>query len=420
MPKQSVSVIIPFFNAERFLEQAIESVLAQTFHDWELLLVDDGSHDRGTALAASYAERFPEKVRVIVHDGHANRGLSEARNLGFKHARARYMAFLDADDVWVENKLAEQVAILEAIPEVAMVFGDTRLWRSWTSGGVHAEHDVIYGPCQEKNRIYYPASLVTALYPLGKGKPPSMSGLMVRSNVVEAIGRFENRFSMYEDQAFLVKIYLSFPVYAADACWDYYRQHPHSIVAKAHSRGQYWAVRGQFLSWLGGFLQKSDVADPAVMRAFAKANWYFQHPILGPLLAEATSVAKRPIGRIQWRLLWLLRLALMRCLSPRWFRRAWVHLTLRRHCRRVLATIALRQPIKQLEIESILLGDVTETINSLMALGMIDLAVGSIPLGGGPDFVTTPQFLEFQRIEDPGTLSQGFGTHDDGISKSDQ
>ena len=98
--KQLVSCIIIFFNAEKFLGEAIESVFAQTYKNWELLLVDDGSTDDSTTIALNYAEQYPEKVCYLEHEGHQNRGMSATRNLGIRLATGEYIAFLDADDIW--------------------------------------------------------------------------------------------------------------------------------------------------------------------------------------------------------------------------------------------------------------------------------------------------------------------------------
>src|SRR5262245_49569485 len=95
-----VSVIMIFLNAERFFLEAIESVFAQTYSNWELLLIDDGSTDGSTEIALRYAKNSPEKVRYFEHNGHCNRGTAASRNLGLSQARGDYIAQLDADDVW--------------------------------------------------------------------------------------------------------------------------------------------------------------------------------------------------------------------------------------------------------------------------------------------------------------------------------
>src|SRR3712207_4093497 len=119
----SVSVITIFLDEERFIEEAIESVLAQRYDNWELLLVDDGSTDGSTQIALRYAERYPEKVRYLEHPGHENRGRSATRNVGTSYARGEHIGFLDADDVWLPHKLQQQVEILNSHPEAGMVYG---------------------------------------------------------------------------------------------------------------------------------------------------------------------------------------------------------------------------------------------------------------------------------------------------------
>src|SRR5262245_43696646 len=89
-----VSVVVPFWNAKPFIEEAIRSVLDQTFADWELLLVDDGSTDGSTQIALQYVERLPEKLRYFEHEHHQNRGVAASRNLGVRHGRGGYIAFL--------------------------------------------------------------------------------------------------------------------------------------------------------------------------------------------------------------------------------------------------------------------------------------------------------------------------------------
>jgi glycosyltransferase involved in cell wall biosynthesis len=136
-----VSVVIIFWNAERFLKEAIESVFAQAYANWELLLVNDGSTDGSTTIARSYLERHPRRVRYLEHSGYANRGMSASRNVGIRNAQGSYVAFLDADDVWLSNILEEQVGILEAYPEVAMAYGPIEYWYSWTGNPKDRERD---------------------------------------------------------------------------------------------------------------------------------------------------------------------------------------------------------------------------------------------------------------------------------------
>ena len=138
-----VSAIIIFLDAGRFIEEAILSVLAQTYQPWELLLVDDGSSDGSTAIAQRYAAEHPGRIFYLDHPGHVNRGMSAARNLGIAHARGEHVAFLDADDVWLPTRLECHVDVLERRPDVAMVYGPTLYWFEWPGAPASRRRDYV-------------------------------------------------------------------------------------------------------------------------------------------------------------------------------------------------------------------------------------------------------------------------------------
>lgn len=117
--KPKVSVIVPAYNAEKTLEAAVRSVLAQTMTDWELLLLDDCSRDGTWALAQRLAGE-DERIRILRHD--ANRGVSYSRNLGVRTAEGEYVAFLDSDDLWAPDKLEKQLALAREHPEGTLYF----------------------------------------------------------------------------------------------------------------------------------------------------------------------------------------------------------------------------------------------------------------------------------------------------------
>ncbi|RZK52795.1 MAG: glycosyltransferase family 2 protein, partial [Hymenobacter sp.] len=132
LPAPRVSVLMCFLNGAEFMAEALASVRAQTWTDWELLLVDDGSTDDSVAVAHNAIAAYADRVQILTHPGHANCGLSASRNLALRHARGEYVAMLDADDVWRPEALARMVALLAAAPEVALVGGNALRWYSWT------------------------------------------------------------------------------------------------------------------------------------------------------------------------------------------------------------------------------------------------------------------------------------------------
>lgn len=105
-----VSVIMPAYNAEAFVEEAVNSLLAQTYPDWELVVVDDGSTDRTPQILQDFAAK-DKRIRPIRMP--RNSGQSEAQNQAIRAARGRYLAFLDSDDIWFPHKLERQLAVIE-------------------------------------------------------------------------------------------------------------------------------------------------------------------------------------------------------------------------------------------------------------------------------------------------------------------
>ena len=230
-----VSVITPFLNNDVFLAETIDSVIAQTFSDWEYLLVDDGSGPAATAIAKEYATRHPGKIRYFEHSGHFNRGISATRNLGVQHARGEFIAFLDSDDVWLPSKLADHVAILDAHEEVGMVCGATVVWRSWSNG----VDQVFKTGHRMQNMVVYPPEAAVQVYPLGRDRTASFSDVVFRAELVRRLGGFEDQFTgLYDDQVLLLKVYLSTPVFFCSTISNKYRQHPTSTSATASKRGK--------------------------------------------------------------------------------------------------------------------------------------------------------------------------------------
>jgi glycosyltransferase involved in cell wall biosynthesis len=114
----AITVLIPVFNRERLVDEAIRSVIEQDFDDFELLLVDDGSTDRTPEVLETWRQR---DARVVVVTSPTNRGIPDALNLGLAHARGKYVARLDSDDLMRPQRLKQQAAILSSRPEVALV-----------------------------------------------------------------------------------------------------------------------------------------------------------------------------------------------------------------------------------------------------------------------------------------------------------
>lgn len=271
-----VSTVLIFYNEERFLAEAVQSALAQTFESWELLLVDDGSKDGSSELARGYARRHPDRIRYLEHPGHANLGMSATRNLGINSARGMYLSFLDADDVWLPRKLEQQVALIQANPRAAMVVGLTQWWYGWTGVIADSNRDFVQTLPVPLDTVVAPPAILTAFL---KDEYASIADILVTREAAQAVGGYESTFrGLYEDQAFHAKICAAYPVYLSHQTWYRYRQHPDSCVAAADVAGEKPAARRRYLTWLDAYLQKAGVTDRELLKALSNELLPYRSP----------------------------------------------------------------------------------------------------------------------------------------------
>ena len=276
-----VSVVMPFLNAAPFLEEAIESVRAQTYSHWELLLCDDGSTDGSTAIAQRYAALDPVRIRHLVHDDGASHGASAARNLGLRAARGELVALLDGDDVWLPNKLSEQVAIMNARPDADALYGDTLSWYGWTGVPEDAARDVTPKSGIPGGTLLAPRELLTRML-RHEITVPCTCSMIVRADAVRRSGGFVDELRyVYTDQAFYARLSMVASVLYVDRCWDRYRRHAQSAYSTVQRSGGSRAARSRFLAWLSGYLGAGvGERDPALRTALRAALRRERYPRL--------------------------------------------------------------------------------------------------------------------------------------------
>jgi len=185
-----VSVIIPTYNRAAFVVGAVESVMAQTLSDWELVVVDDGSTDGTEAILAPYSGRLR-----YIRSGH--RGVSAARNLGVWETRGEWLAFLDSDDLWLPRKLERQMEALEGHPETPLCYTD-EIW-------VRKGRRVNPGKRHKK----YSGWIFERCLPLCIISP---SSVLIRREVFSELGGFDERLPACEDYDLWLRITSRYPV----------------------------------------------------------------------------------------------------------------------------------------------------------------------------------------------------------------
>lgn len=294
--KPTVSVILCFYNEEKFMNEAVASVLSQDFTDWELLLIDDGSSDASTQKAKDYARRYYNNIFYYHHPGHCNEGLSASRNLGIQKSRGEYIALIDADDVWYENKLSYQLRTFEKHPGVTVILESSLYWKSWSG----KEDDVLIN-VGAKEGVYQPPQLMLNLYPLGEGAAPCPSGIIAHRSVFERCEfeeSFKGIFQMYEDQAFLCKVYLNEKIFVSHACHNKYRQRVSSLVSSVYESGKYHMVRKYYLQWFRTYLKHKRILVKAVWTLLDLANMPYREPFKYKITQVYPQKAKLLVGKI--------------------------------------------------------------------------------------------------------------------------
>jgi glycosyltransferase involved in cell wall biosynthesis len=221
-----VSVILPVFNGRQFLASTIESVLGQTWTDYEVIIVDDGSTDGSYELALAYAERSGGRVRVHTHPHHANRGVSASRNLACREARGEYLAFIDADDEWAPEKLEKQMMVLVENADVGLCYSLASIERS--GYGVH------YAPGKDLLGDPPVGGSTESVVAIASARMMFFfSTLVVRRSLFERTGRFAERLPFQDEDRILVGQLCSLGRAARVAeCLCVYRVHDSSATAR--------------------------------------------------------------------------------------------------------------------------------------------------------------------------------------------
>lgn len=189
-----VSVILPTFNRAALVLEAVESVFRQTFQDYELIVVDDGSTDETRKIVAPYGNR----IRYFFQE---NRGVSAARNVGIGLAQGRWLAFLDSDDLWLPEKLERQRRFLSERPQ-ALICQTGELWlRKGKRVNPRKKHRKFSGD------LFAPSLKLCLVSP---------SAVMIRKDLFEEVGLFDETMPACEDYDLWLRISARYPILLLD------------------------------------------------------------------------------------------------------------------------------------------------------------------------------------------------------------
>jgi len=185
-----VSVIIPTYNRCAWIKHAIDSVLQQTYQNFELLIVDDGSTDITKGILAEYGK----KIKYFYQ---SNKGPASARNLGIKQSKGTYICFLDSDDRWVKSKLETQINLVTEHPEIKICYTN----ETWIRKGIRVNQKQIH---QKYSGWIYRRCLPLCII--------SPSSVMIHRDVFEKVGNFDEEMTVCEDYDLWLRISQRYPI----------------------------------------------------------------------------------------------------------------------------------------------------------------------------------------------------------------
>ena len=231
-----ISVIIPVYNGEKYISETLESVIAQTEKNWEIIAINDGSTDKSQTILENYLKKIPGRLQVISVE---NGGVSRARNIGVSAARGIYIAFLDQDDLWAPEKLQCQINMFFTNKSLGIAFTNESIIDQ--QGSIIREKALKF---DKKNRgNIFDHLIFDNFIPI--------SSVILEKKLFMAIGGFDPQFSLAEDYDFLLKVTQKVPVDFIDEPLLLYREHGESstfqkidrITAESFTILRSWKVK---------------------------------------------------------------------------------------------------------------------------------------------------------------------------------
>ena len=253
-----VSIVMPVFNGEKWLAEAIESILAQTFTDFELIIVDDGSRDRSAEIIRAYEKR---DGRIRFFQLECNSGTAVARNHAVAVSIGTYITFLDCDDVCLPERLQKQVDVLQSKPEI---------------GGVGTHAKVVDADLQKYYDLTPPMHhALILLSQFIEGKPFVHASLMLRRDLILDVGGFDQRMGYAADSDMVIRLMGRTRFTNITERLYIYRRHEDSLSSQRNAKRDHdvLLMRTRRFERLWGEAPPETLNRFAKLRPFSKLSW---------------------------------------------------------------------------------------------------------------------------------------------------
>lgn len=222
-----VTVVIPNYNYGPFIAETLHSVLKQTYQDFEVIVIDDGSKDQSCQIVEDLKLQFKGRLRLIRQK---NQGVAVARNTGITAAQGEFIAFLDADDIWLESTLATTMKFLQDNSNYGMVYGNTEFFESKTGKILGRNHG------EGSPKIPYTGKCVEKLFVRGNFIP--LMTVLIRKSIFTYVGLFDPQFRVGEDLDLWMRIAGKYEIGYIPQVLTRVRRHGRSLTfhALAHAK----------------------------------------------------------------------------------------------------------------------------------------------------------------------------------------
>lgn len=279
MPPPAVTIVMPLFNAENWVRGTLKSIRQQTFSDWELVVVNDGSRDASREIVKRFADEVPQSVTIV---DIPNSGPSRARNTGIEQARGEYIAFIDADDLWAEEKLGDQVELLYSNPSAVAAICDYVIQQG------------VGGPITARRHFYWSQEALKD-WALMEGASPCLnSTLLVRRAVLDQIGVFRDLMTNVEDLELAYRLDSAGTVLNTGRLQLAYRMHDSQNHRNRHTIIRDYRVFVEQWTQVSESVRRRGYANALLLEA--SENWKNHH--YGAALASGLRSCR--IAPLQW------------------------------------------------------------------------------------------------------------------------
>jgi glycosyltransferase involved in cell wall biosynthesis len=303
----TVTIIIPLFNAEKFITETVESILAQTFEDFEIIIVDDQSTDRSLSIMQGLVT---SDSRIFIYNNECRKGAAGARNTGIRKANGQWIAFLDADDIYVKDALESRLAVLNKYPEAEFISADIAYLFEDSSKSEKGFYETRTNPVVANyfSQAYANNEILKIQKPIEIFLNTVMVGtdtVLLKNSLFEKVGVFEESLERCEDDHLWIRIARIADLYFVPKVVAYYRQHPASITKRDDPPGKWGLKSFEHLLKNPNFFSYKVLIRARKARFHADNAYYYRNRLiyLKAIFSAVAWVINDPFNQLAYRCL---------------------------------------------------------------------------------------------------------------------